>query len=196
MTELAPIVKNLHVEKLTGFYSALADALINTGLHSGQLNAIFAQKVRIQCVECGIELTADELSVWTLSPAEARLDNPKLERLRQGYCGRKDCPSRYFAVTLSPHPELNWSEVMARVENPEPTETQSPTAAGTSPSAPVSAGQHQSPWTKSRIRLLVGVIVLLGLLLCRYLMSDSPFPGFKSKPKYTVDPASLNQDAR
>jgi hypothetical protein len=196
MSETPAIVKNLHVEKLTGFYKAIADTLIMAGLSGGKLNEIFAKHVQIQCVECGIELTGDELSVLAMTPPETGLENPKLERLRQGYCGRKDCSSRYFAVTLSPHPDLQWAEVIARIEQRDASPSPTQPAAGSPGSPAVFMDRPKSPWSASRIRLWVGVVILVVLLLCRYLMSTGSLPGFSAEPKYKVDPASLNQDAR
>jgi hypothetical protein len=192
----APVVKNLHVEKLVEFYTAIADALIYAGLSGNQLNSIFAGHVHIECVECGFELSGNDLSVLTLTPAETRLDDPRLARLRQGYCGRKDCNSKYFTVTLSPHPELDWAGVIARVEShgSSPVSDQAESPMGGSPM--IRADRTPSAFSKPHVRLVAGIAILLALLLGKYWLSNGTLPGFSPKPKYQVDPASLIQDAR
>jgi len=192
----APVVKNLHLEKLVGFYTAIADALIYAGLSGNQLNSIFAGHVHIECVECGFELNGNDLSVLTLTPAETRLDDPRLARLRQGYCGRKDCNSKYFTVTLSPHPELDWAGVIAQVESRSASPVSDQTAAPVDGSPIVRADRPPSAVSKPPVRLVVGIVILLALLLGKYWLSNGTLPGFSPKPKYQVDPASLNQDAR
>ncbi len=46
---------------LAGFYNSVKEALLSGGLEEKQLDEVFVNNLRAECVECGFKLTGTEL---------------------------------------------------------------------------------------------------------------------------------------
>ncbi len=190
MADASNIVRQIHLYELAGFLSALAGGMAKAGLPTGQLTEVFSRQARLSCVDCGINLTGEELMTLALSQPDARMDQPKLARLRQGYCARQGCSSHYYTLTLSRQPGLDWAALLTAMEAP-------PEAPAADAAAPIKAAQGWARLIRNTnfIRLSIGLAILVVLLVCKYLLAGGSLPGFGHKHKYEVDPKSLIHDA-
>ncbi|MFN0068340.1 MAG: hypothetical protein ACKVYV_11965 [Limisphaerales bacterium] len=178
--------RELHLRDLPAFHASLVAALAEAGMSGARLHEVFEGHVRGECMQCGSPASGAELAHATaVGTATADL-NPRVARLAQGYCGRKDCPSYFYRLSFAPAEGVAWEglleradalgAVRARVEKLEQD------AQGTARTAP----------GRQRMLLAAGVLAaLLGLWVVKRLISGQPLPGFEAKPKYQVDPASL-----
>src|SRR5215472_14229191 len=103
----------VRVDSLVRFYENLARALLESGLSGARLSEILSQSLRVECVQCAIQVSAEELQQLAVSDAPSGELHPKLQRLRLGYCARQGCDSYFYEVHLENHPEVDW-EVVAR----------------------------------------------------------------------------------
>jgi hypothetical protein len=189
MSTPAPFTKQVAVDQLAGWHTALVRTLTAAGVTGDALNDLFARHVRAQCVGCGIQLTGEEIGRLTLGDAASALDAPKLERLRLGYCARKDCTCYYYQVVCEPHPKVDWARLWSGLEGqplPNPAEAEAAAAP-----APDPLGRARR---RSLVRAGIGLGVILVLLVLRHLWLGGTLPGFPRAPKYTVDPASLSEE--
>jgi hypothetical protein len=150
--------------------------LLESGLSGARLNEILSQSLRVECVQCGIQVSAEELQQLAVSDSPSGEVHPKLQRLRLGYCARQGCDSYYYEVHLENHPEVDWESVVRKAGN---LLTDSKSAAGRE-------HEHQKP---RRLALFAGlgllVLVAFAWLIHAHLL-------FAAKPhKYEIDPASM-----
>ncbi len=178
----------VRTDGLAAFYAALAKVLTEAGLTGAQLNDVFTRSVSAECVQCGLPITGEEIGQLALADPQAELANPKLKRLRLGYCGGPGCNSYFYTVKLAAHPDVNWATVIAKVESQTaPVEH-----------LPSEVSELTLPPTKKRtvlVRVAVGVVIILVLLLIRHLMTGGTIPLIHHAPKYQVDPSSVSGDA-
>jgi hypothetical protein len=173
----------VRTDGLAAFYSALATALTENGLSGARLNELFAKSVAAECVQCGTALSGDEMGALALADPNAELANPKLRRLKLGYCGSAGCNSYFYMVSLNPYPDVDWSQIVAKVESRTAPLEHEPVAV---PEIALPA----SPRRKLFLRVAVGVLIILVLLLIRHVWSGGRIPLLQSAPKYQVDPAT------
>ena len=178
--------RELNLRDLPAFHAALVAALAEAGFTGAQLHELFEARVRGECLQCGSPASGAELAHATAVGAADPGLHPRVARLAQGYCGRKDCPSHFYRLTFASAGDVAWEKLLeraaalgavrARVEKLEQD------AAATERQA---AGHR-------RLLLAGGVLAaLLALWAGKRLLSGQPLPGFQPRPKYQVDPDSL-----
>jgi len=164
----------------------MVNALGETEIGGSLLHEIISKNVRAECVLCRIEVKGEDLSAVALSTRAEDLADPRLARLKHGYCCRRSCDSYYYRLLFAPHPAVNWDKVAGKL-------------AGTK--AEVSSGKSEAEQDRPKkapasrafaIRIAAGVGLVLVLLLCRHLWLGGSLPGLKRQSKYSVDPASLS----
>ncbi|MBX3744003.1 MAG: hypothetical protein KF833_01715 [Verrucomicrobiae bacterium] len=69
-----------------------------------------------ECVQCGMKVSGEALMALTAPPPDEGQD-PRVERLRQGYCARKGCESYFYRLSFRPWPGVNWPSVIARIHD-------------------------------------------------------------------------------
>jgi len=60
-------------------------------------------------------LTGEEISRVALADSGTKFKEGKLERVRQGYCGRSNCKSYFYRINLTAFPGLDWEAVREKV---------------------------------------------------------------------------------
>jgi hypothetical protein len=105
-----------HVQNLSRFSQRLAGALGQSAPGPDQLRPALCAAVSGECVQCGIRITGEEL-IELSQPAETAESNPKIARLRQGYCARNHCDSYYYRLTFRTHPDLDWTMLLSRADS-------------------------------------------------------------------------------
>ncbi len=185
MSQTASNVLQVPVERLGSVYSSLAAALSEAGLSGNQMNDIFSKHVRGECVQCGIQITGDEIGYIAVTDATPEASNPKQARLRQGYCARNGCESRYYNIHFTDYPNVDWAKIREKAGGLA-TATQS--AVDEEATAKARAARK-----RRLIRLGVGVAAILILLLCRHILYYGYVPLLQKPRKFAIDPASVNR---
>jgi len=170
-----------HVQNLSLFSQRLAGALNQSALGPDQLRAALRAAVSGECVQCGIRITGEEL-IELSQPAETAESNPKISRLRQGYCARNHCDSYYYRLTFRPHPDLDWTRLLSLADlvneaQPQPTAVQ----AETKKTTPGMEGRRLVG------RLLVALAVLSLFLLVRQWYRGGRIPLIREPENFQVD---------
>jgi hypothetical protein len=178
--------RELPLSELRAFHEGLVAALAEAGQTAEQLHARFAADIRGECRQCGVAVTGAELAeALALGDAPAAA-TPRLARLAQGYCARKDCPSRFYQLAFAPVAGLDWPAVLERADA---------LRAGRAQVARLAADAAAPPGRAARQKRLLQAAglaaALLALWIGKRLWSGDPLPGFAPRPKYEIDPASL-----
>jgi hypothetical protein len=185
MIESQPKTLRIRVETLPAVYAALVRHLSEAGLGGEALHDVTIGHVSANCVLCEIQINGGDLNTMSLAHPAAELSDPRLARLKQGYCCRRGCDSYYYDLVFAPHPSVHWEKIVEKLS-----------AAGT----PVANEEEFERPDRSRkdaarrtllLKIAASVGVVLLLLLVKHLMSGGSLPGLHREPKYRVDPASL-----
>lgn len=163
------------MDSLIIFYQDLTRTLIESGLSGAQLNETLSHCLRIECVRCRIQVSAEDLERLTLSDAQGEALHPKLRRLRLGYCAREGCESFFYEAHLENDPKVDWESAARRAEA---------LIAASKETAAQNRGQPKS--RNLSMRTLLALLVLTILL---WLMHSIP-PSARKPHKYEIDPAS------
>ncbi|MBM3878779.1 MAG: hypothetical protein FJ387_03530 [Verrucomicrobia bacterium] len=179
----------VHTTTLATLQPRLLAALGQSGFTAAELTEFFARRVSATCVQCGLRLTGEELSQVALASDADALADPKLARVRQGYCGRNGCDSYFYELAIERHHRVSWDAVLRALTAPATAEREPAVAEDTAAATAARAEARR----KRLIRIGVGVGVLLVLLLVRHVMFGGRIPLLQSKPEYRVNPESVSQ---
>jgi len=182
MRQTSSDVLQLRVEGLASLYSSLGAALSEAGLTGSEMNEIFSKHLRGECVQCGIQITGDEMGQLALAGEGKPLADSKLDRLRQGYCARNGCDSFYYRVHLGDYRNLDWVKIR------EKTDTLA--LAAQAEAAEATGANTRAVRKRLLIRAGTGVAVVVILLLWRHWFFYGYVPLLQKPHKYTIDPAS------
>lgn len=70
-----------------------------------------------ECVQCGIGLGGDDL-LKLAAPTDGVAADPRIQRLRLGYCARNGCDSHFYRLSLTPVPGVDWFALLAGTSGP------------------------------------------------------------------------------
>ncbi|MBK9140453.1 MAG: hypothetical protein IPM17_17120 [Verrucomicrobia bacterium] len=174
--------KELHVpvSGLIGLQQKLVAGLTAYGVSGAELSELFGRDVTAICVKCGMTVSGDELATVALAASAEALSEPKLARLRQGYCGRNGCDSNYYTVRLAANSKVDWDRVLLGPAEPTPEpETAPPGEQELAAGAASERAQRRRWW-----RVGVGVAALLILLVIRHVMEGGRIPLLQPKMEY------------
>jgi len=175
----------VRVETLPASYDALVNALGEAGLSGAVINEVISKHVSANCVLCGIGIKGDDLIAVSLAHGADQLADPRLGRLKQGYCCRRSCDSYYYHLSFAPHPGVNWDKIVERLNAPK-TQAQIPVEREIVPPS-----EEQIARRALRIKIAAAAGLVIVLLLLKHILSGGSLPGLHRAPKYTVDPKSL-----
>ena len=186
MPNSEPIVRQEQLHGLPQFCVNLAEALNRLVPDEARRQAVAQTSFSGECVLCGLSVSGVELIA--VGAGEAEATNAKIARLRQGYCGRSGCDSRYYRLTFQPHPAVDWNQAF----------TQSRTVAeeqhdqAQAEAAEARALERARRW-KLAGRIAVGLGVLCVLYIVRQWYTGGTIPILRQPERFTTDPASLQQ---
>lgn len=184
MNQAAPDILQVRLDSLASRYSRLAAALGEAGFGGDQLNEIFSKHVRAECVQCGIQISGDDIRHIALAEEKTPLPNSKLDRLRHGYCVRNGCDSYFYRLHFGDYPGLDWTKIREKADG-----------LALAAEAAQENGTSQGSNTFRKwllIRLCVGVAAVLVLLLFWHIRYYGYVPLLQKPHKYTIDPASVD----
>ena len=173
------------METLPATYDALVNALGEAGLSGAAINDVISKHVSANCVLCGIGIKGDDLIAVSLAHGPEQLADPRLGRLKQGYCCRRSCDSYYYDLSFAPHRDVNWEKIVERLTA---LETKAPVPREREIVPP---SEEQIARRALRFKVAAGAGLVLVLLLLKHVLSGGSLPGLHRAPKYSVDPKSL-----
>ncbi len=185
MIESQPTTLRIRVETLPSVYAALVRELSEAGLGGEALHDVTIGHVSANCVLCEIQINGGDLNTVALAHRADELSDPRLARLKQGYCCRRGCDSYYYSLVFVPHPSVHWEKIVEKL-----SAAGTPIANEETLEKPDRSGKDAGRRTLL-LKVGAGAGVVLLLLVVRHLMSGGSIPGLHREPKYTVDPKSL-----
>jgi hypothetical protein len=179
-------------QELARFFSSLGTVLIENNLTGAMLNDILTNHVSAECVLCGINITGDELGFLSTSDPSQELNNPKLTRIRLGYCGRADCQSRNYSVKLLSHAALDWPEIADKASQP-PALTKQPFRSQSQIDSFEQASRPAVPVVS--LKLILAAAIILITIIAHLWINGARIPWLQPKHVYTIDPASTGTNS-
>lgn len=129
------------------------------------------------CIQCAIRMNgADLLSVND----EANRD-PRLERLRVGYCARNGCDSQFYAVATAPHPGVNWSALITPGDVLHSTQIES------EPTAPKVHIPFAVRIKGAALRTTIALAALVIVFIIRQYVMGGRIPFIREPENFQVD---------
>ena len=181
--------EQVKLEEISRYYAALVTALTESGLTGEALNEFCSRHISAECVQCGIFLKSEELNRVALAGPGTTFSEDKLERLRQGYCGRRDCNSYFYRLNLPAVPGIDWESIKANVR------------ASLSEGKPAAEEKIEASLPKKapavfplgKITLVIGLAFVL--LIFKWWWWDGSIPLLQKKTTYEVDPKSTQNES-
>ena len=168
-------VSQMTIKELAEFSRSLA-AAISMKPEPDRIRAAIDTALSAECVQCGIKLSGSEL----LKFEEETSDDPRVERLRIGYCARNGCESLFYRVTCAPHPQINWPGLL----NPAHELTADEKAAAESLAKRLSLAKLRN---KTFVRVGIAVAVLLIVFVIRQIYLGGSIPFIREPEDFRVD---------
>jgi hypothetical protein len=177
MSAPAPIARKVALAQLASFARNARAALTQAGIADLEHAGVFRAHVAARCCGCDARPSPEVLGAL-LAGAELDAGRPaeELERLRQGYCLRLGCESRFYELTFTPHPAVDWSAIGVEVE------TDAPRPAGGLVVGTAQAVRAQLTW-----KLAVVVALLLAVLAWRQWWTGGSIPFFREAKTFTSE---------
>ena len=191
MSSPSTLVRQEHLRSLGALAGilALADRRPETGVNGPigpQPASGFAGAIAGECVQCGMRITGEELLALAPgnedAPASGSAVNPKVARLRLGYCARSGCECRYYRITFESRPGVDWAKVLP------PTELEAaPSVAAEDPGAPERQAAMRSTARRAGIRAGLVVLVVAMLWLARHWYQGGTIPLLREPEEFQVE---------
>jgi hypothetical protein len=134
-----------------------------------------------ECVQCGIRVRAEELLALSEPIGTGKVD-PRVERLRQGYCARKGCDSYYYRLMFAHHPNIDWARLLTETESEHDEQARHAAAER----AENRLARRAARW-RSAGRALLGVSFVLVLLVIRQWYLGGRIPLLREPENFQVD---------
>jgi hypothetical protein len=104
-----PEVLQMTIRELADFAGSLREAITRQP-EPEKLRHAVEDALSGECVNCSIRVSGTDLLKL---PVPEEVD-PKLERIRSGYCARNGCDSNFYRVTCSTHSQIDWPKLLNR----------------------------------------------------------------------------------
>ena len=196
MSTIPSETTQVRVADLRPLYEGLVTALRTAGLSGAAMNEVLARHLYVQCLQCGMQISGEDLRRLALGDVSVH-DDPRLERLHQGYCARRDCGSAYYGVVVRDYPKLDWPLVLKQAIDPasipvaakEPADSQAAVDPAPGPSQPL---DYTRLWRNPRFRLLAWIALAVTLLMAKLWISGTVPALLHRNPGFQVDPSSVD----
>lgn len=184
MTE-NPLIRQVDLRSGTAFARSLVAALQST-VGGAQLLPVLRAGVHAHCPQCQLRLFGEDVLALTGNEAPDPQVSAKLHRLAQGFCGRQGCEALFYEFQFDPVESVDWEKVLAQVEA-----TGGPQATETAVAEQELAARKAAAKRRTRLRVAVGVALVVLLLAIRHVMTGGTIPFVREAQHFTADPATL-----
>lgn len=183
MSTPAPFTRKVALAQLVPFARNARVALTSAGIADLEHAGVFRAHVTARCCGCDARPSPEVLGAL-LAGAELDAGQPagELGRLRQGYCLRLGCESRFYELTFVPHPAMDWAAVG--------TDMRPDTPQGSAGLAIGEAVVHKTARTvRAQLtwKLAAAVGLLLVLLVWRQWWTGGSIPFFREARTFTSE---------
>jgi hypothetical protein len=166
---------DLAIKDLSGFAGGL-DLILkvpeNEKLRPAAENALSAE-----CVQCGLRLTGPDLLRFGAGDESG---DARLERLRNGYCGRNGCECLFYRVTCGADPQIDWPKLIHpahTISDDEKASVQRRAARDAS----------KTRWKKRALRTALALAALAFVFILRQLWVGGTIPFIREPENFQVD---------
>jgi hypothetical protein len=152
--------------------------------------AVFQSHIGLRCCGCDAQPSpAVVAALFTGGALETGRSAEELSRLRQEYCLRSGCDSRFYELTVAPHPSVDWADVGTE-SLPEGPQTSVGRAVGSA----VVDKAAQTVRAQFSWRLVAVGVALLALLVWRQWWTGGSIPFFREAKTFTSEgmPADID----
>jgi hypothetical protein len=170
-----PETSQMTIRELADFSSSLTQSLARIP-DSDKLRPALDEALSAECVQCQIKLTGADLLKFGAGETET---DPKLERLKTGYCARNGCDSHYYRVHCAPHPQLDWPKILNPAQEIVTAATESERVA----KKLARLQRHH----KNILRTATAIGVLLLVLILRQIYIGGTIPFIREPENFKVD---------
>jgi hypothetical protein len=179
------LAQRVDLPSLVSFVGRLRERLRNAVGAEELVTAALSRAVQIACPQCGLELTTEDLDALAAEESGETTANAKVQRLRQGYCGRNGCNAFIYQFTFNPYPGVDWPAILGEARTIA-------TAAGTETAAATVAPAALPPDRRRQrlLRMVIGVGIALVLFLVRqWYYSGGRIPFIREPRQFQAAPA-------
>jgi len=188
------------IADLTRLRIPLARALGEAGIGGARIQELLTGALGAECPGCRIQVSSDELGFASPGSENGVPGNPKLERLRRGYCARNGCDSHFYVLKAAPVQGLDWSTVLTRMEAllrapPEPEEIVQPSESEALLPRPA-LRDYWAALDRRQRAVVAGALSVILLTLCVHLYRTGVWiPGLSPKPRtFIVAPGPFDPE--
>lgn len=183
MTSAAPIIRKLALGQLAPFARNARAALSRAGTADLEHGGTFQTHVIARCCACDARPSPEVVgALFTGAELEAGRPAEELARLRQEYCLRAGCESRFYELTFTWHPAVNWAAIRTDAQPDAP-----PASVGLAVGEAVVRKTAQSVRDQMSWRLVAAVVFLLALLAWRQWWTGGSIPFFREAKTFTSE---------
>ena len=183
MPTRTPIVRKLALAQFAPFARNARAALSQAGVADLEHAAVFQTQLTARCCGCDARLSP-EMVAALFAGAEFPAGRPaeELARLRQGYCLRAACESRFYELAFAAHPAVDWTAIGTEAQADAPDSSAGLTVGRVVVRNTVQAVRSQLTW-----KLATAVLLLLSLLVWRQWWTGGSIPFFREAKTFTSE---------
>lgn len=193
MNATTPIVRKLALAQLAPFARNARAVLSQVGIGDLEHAGVFQTHVTARCCACDARPSPEIVgALFTGAELEAGRPAEELARLRQEYCLRVGCESRFYELTFTPHPVVNWAAISTDAQPDAPH-----ASVGLAVGEAVVRKTAQTVRAQMSWRLVAVVLLLLALLAWRQWWTGGSIPFFREAKTFTsegVGPEPMTDD--
>ena len=184
MPTSSAIVRKLALAQLAPFARNARAALSQAGVADLEHADVFQTQLTARCCGCDSRLSP-EMVAALFAGAELPAGRPaeELARLRQGYCPRAACDSRFYELAFAAHPAVDWAAIGTEALAGAPDSSAGLTVGRVVVRNTVQAVRSQLTWKLAA----AAVLLLLGLLVWQQWWTGGSIPFFREAKTFTSE---------
>lgn len=193
MSAPAPVARKLALAHLAPFARNARAALAQAGIADLEHAGVFRTHIAARCCLCDARLTPEVVAaLFTGAELETSRPAEELARLRQEYCLRAGCESRFYELTFAPHPTVNWAAIGTETLPDAPH-----ASVGLAVGEAVVRKTARTVRAQLTWKLAAALVLLLALLVWRQWWTGGNIPFFREAKTFTsegVGPEPMTDD--
>lgn len=183
MSASAPVARKLALGQLAPFARNARAALSQAGIADLEHAKVFQTHITARCCACDARPSPEVVgALFAGAELEAGRSAEELARLRQEYCLRAGCESRFYELTFARHPAVNWAVIGTEMQ---PDASHAPV--GLAVGEAVVRKTAQSVRAQMSWRLVAAALLLLALLAWRQWWTGGSIPFFREAKTFTSE---------
>ena len=183
MSASASITRKLPLAQLAALARNARAALSQAGIADMEHAGVFRTHITMRCCGCDARPSPEVVgALFTGATLEASRSAEELGRLRQQYCLRAGCDSRFYELTFAPHPPVNWAAIGTEALPEAPH-----ASVGLAVGSAVVRKTAQTVRAQFSWRLVAVAVVLLALLAWRQWWVSGSIPFFREAKTFTSE---------